>query len=107
MSRINLERRVVCAANRNKNGDMILGARHWDGVMQQAYRIYMNQLDFDEKEVKDLTDFKEQGFINTWGEFLTRNQAWKVAEHNNQIINRVGGDTSDKGVGKLFSENLY
>lgn len=107
MPKIILGRRVVCAANRNKNGDMILGARHWDMLMHSAHKVYMNQLDFIGKEVKDITDFKEQGFINTWGEFLTRNQAWKVAEHNNQIINRVGGDMSDKGVGKLFSENLY
>ena len=32
----------------------------------------------------------EQGFINTWGEFLTREEAWEVAKHNKQIVRFVG-----------------
>jgi hypothetical protein len=44
----------------------------------------------------------EQGFIDTWGNFLTREEAWVNATFNNQIIRRCGGDE-----GRLYSENLY
>ena len=47
----------------------------------------------------------EQGFIDSWGVFYNRQDAWKIAEENNQIIRRVGGDTKDGGT--LYSENLY
>ena len=43
-----------------------------------------------------------QGFIDQFGQFLTREEAWPIAERNTQIIRRVGGD----GI-KLYSENLY
>lgn len=47
----------------------------------------------------------EQGFIDTWGVFHTREEAWKIASHHNQIIRRCGGDTVNGG--RLYSENLY
>lgn len=46
-----------------------------------------------------------QGFVDEKGNFLTRQEAWKVAEANNQIVNRCGGDTSNGGT--LYSENLW
>lgn len=45
----------------------------------------------------------EQGFIDQWGTFMTREQAWRVAEVAGQILYRVGGDYN----GTLYSENLY
>ena len=88
-------RRVVCAANRYPNGVIITGARHWDKIMHQTVRLMRLEGEaFDGKE--------EQGFIDTHGEFLTREQAWIVAFHAKQIIRRCGGDGK-----KLFSENLY
>lgn len=85
-------RRVVCAANRSENGDIVLGARHHDKLMNEAIRS------------AGLQGTKwEQGFIDQWGEFMSREEAWKVAELAGQILRRVGGDS--KGV--LYSENLY
>jgi hypothetical protein len=49
----------------------------------------------------DYSDY-EQGFIDNKGNFLTREEAWVVAEREGQIIRRA---CSDEGV--LYSENLY
>lgn len=87
-------RRVVCAANRFPGGVLVLGARHFDGVMRQTIKLL------------SLTPgSEEQGFIDQAGQFLTRQEAWKVAEAAGQIQRRVGGDTSQGG--SLYSENLY
>ena len=45
----------------------------------------------------------EQGFIDNFGNFLTREEAWLVAKAAGQVIKVCGGN----GSGKLFSENLY
>ena len=83
-------RRVVCAAVRDLYGHIVLGPRHFDSTMRS--------------QMSQLVNFKpwEQGFLDTHGAFLTREQAWAVAEAAGQIIHRVGGDGT-----KLFSENLY
>lgn len=44
----------------------------------------------------------EQGFIDQFGKFLTRAQAYKIANKNGQIL-----DTSRAMKGCLFSEDLY
>ena len=44
----------------------------------------------------------EQGFVDQFGVFLTREEAWDVASKAGQIVRRVGGDG-----GCLYSENLY
>lgn len=89
-------RRIVCAANRNLGAAIILGVRHWDSFMHIQASDYANP-----------EGFAEQGFVDNNREFLTREEAWLVAEKANQIIKRVGGDMNAEGVGKLFSENLY
>lgn len=82
---------IVCAANRNQfTGTIILGVRHWDSFM---HRLMTEGGPVD------------QGFIDQRGTFLTRTEAWKVAEAAGQIRRRVGGDSSDGGT--LYSENLY
>lgn len=92
-SLITVGRRIVCAANRNpRTKRMILGARHFDHLMQQAGG-------------KMTRMFVEQGFIDQRGEFLNRQEAWKVAEAAGQIIRRCGVDTANGGT--LYSENLY
>lgn len=88
-------RRIVCAANRAyMTGDMAIGARHYDAVM-------IAQID----KWADPHALSQQGFIDQRGEFLTRTEAWSVAEAAGQIIRRVGGD--DANGGTLYSENLY
>ena len=83
---------VVCAANRNKDsGRIICGARHWDNIMRS--------------QKLDTEDFNrwDQGFINQFGEFLTREEAWDIAEKQKQIRHLC----YEKQHGYLYSENLY
>ena len=95
-----LNSRIICAANRllfaDGNIAIVAGARHWDKIMH-------NIVDCVEHELTEL----EQGFIDQFGNFYDRYDAWIIAETNGQIIRRVGGDTTLDGKGRLFSENLY
>ena len=87
-----MNQRIVCVANRHKfvgDIDIILGIRHWDELMRQQVSD------------SDYSDY-EQGFIDNKGKFLTREEAWVVAEREGQIIRRVEGDE-----GVLYSKNLY
>ena len=86
-----MERLIVCAANRTKCGVLILGVRHWDEWMVSHAELLTED-----------QDPWEQGFIDNQGNFLSREEAWVVANEAGQIRRRVGGDD-----GRLFSENLY
>jgi hypothetical protein len=85
---------VVCAAIRSSEGKIIAGARHYDSVMRP--------LAFPKDERKGEWIECEQGFIDQFGTFLTREEAWKIAEANNQII-----DKNVHSAGVLYSEDLY
>lgn len=86
--------RVVCAANRNLlNGRIICGARHYDNIMHDQINA---------SEGREGWLGSEQGFIDQFGTFLTREEAHAIATNNGQIRRRCGGDAT-----KLFSENLY
>lgn len=88
-----MEQRVVCAAIRNrKTGKILCGARHYDSIMLQHIRM-----DVD-KTWKDA----EQGFIDQFGKYLDRREAWEIARKNDQIIRKLCVEC-----GILFSENLY
>lgn len=92
--------RIICAANRDsETGVIILGIRHWDKSMHQQANWMTRANDSDD------FIFDEQGFVDQFGRFYDRQEAWKVAESNNQIIRRCGGDTANGGT--LYSENLY
>lgn len=83
-------RYVVCAANRI--GDVILcGARHWDKVMHAQ----ADAMNLDDRKA-------EQGFIDQFGAFMTRDEALEVVRTNGQQLARPI-DTYDT----LYSENLY
>lgn len=77
------------------DGLAVPGVRHFSPDMLEIIARVNARADYK-------LEVKEQGFINTRGDFLTREQAWVAAEANGQIIRRVGGDGK-----KLFSENLY
>lgn len=86
------ESRVVCAANRyRETGRIICGARHWDKIMRSL------KLDSEK------WDGWDQGFINQFGEFLTRKEAWDIGEKQGQIIHICYEGQKDI----LYSENLY
>jgi hypothetical protein len=83
--------RIVCAANRFENGPILIGARHFD----QHMHIQANYMRIKGSEPH------QQGFVDQYGKFYSRKDAWKIAEKNGQIIRRCGCD------GELYSENLY
>jgi len=99
--------RVVCAAMLMDDNMIITGVRHYSPDMRSVlYRIYGNDY---HKHVK------EQGFIDSHGNFLSRKDAWIRADQNGQIFLY---DPSGKGPlipqpekqktkEMLFSENLY
>lgn len=83
---------VVCAAIRTETGLVITGARHCDEIMReqaQAAGVSLRS--------------PEQGFINQFGEYLTREEAMQAVKDNGQPfdIERNRGDIY------LFSEGLY
>ncbi len=88
-------RRVVCAANAYKDL-LVLGARHFDMTMHKQIAQSIATCGMVKPSAW------EQGFIDQHGVFMTREEAWKVAEAAGQIIRRVGGDGD-----RLYSENLY
>ena len=95
-----MERRVVCAAIKNKHQHIICGPRHYDMIMRKQMRVNPS---IDEIKKDWINDDKiEQGFVDQYGVFMTREEAYIVAKENNQIIRRCGGDD-----GRLYSENLY
>lgn len=89
-------RRIVCAAIRAHNGDVIVGIRHYSSDMHRQIRNRLDGYRFENRHDDD------QGFVNTWGEYLTRREAYAVALMNGQIIR----PEACRGV-ELYSEGLY
>ena len=87
------KRRIVCAANKFPDGTIILGARHWDPLMRATFK----KLYADRHE----SGLEQQGFVDQYQNFMTREEAWVVAMEAGQIIRRVGGDDDC-----LYSENI-
>lgn len=83
---------VVCAANKFPSGLILCGARHWDKLMRK-------QADY--AGVKGGSE--EQGFIDQFGEFLTREEAMAIVKDNGQRF-FIARNQSDL---ELFSEGLY
>lgn len=82
---------IVCAAI-HKDGRIITGARHFDGLMRGQILA---------SEGFDFWRSADQGFVDQFGQFLTRKEAWKIAKEMNQIKKDVSIE------GTLYSENLY
>ena len=85
------KRVVVCAANLVE-GTIVCGVRHWDGIM------------CDVVDIKGLNDIEHiQGFVDNYGNFLTRKEAYLVAKEAGQLgPEHMGYEDS-----LLFSEDLY
>lgn len=84
--------RIVCAAIKNALGSVICAPRHFDGVMHAQIAMH----------AQDGWKQAEQGFVDQRGRFLTREEAFLIANAAKQIVRRVGGDDRC-----LYSENLY
>lgn len=87
---------VVCAANRSNAGNVVLGARHHDKIMNDTIYAIFEDSAYGMKW--------EQGFIDQWGVFMDRKEALLVATAAGQIgVRRPKGNPADM----LFSEDLY
>lgn len=85
--------RIVAAANRYPNGFMAVGVRHCDAIMGAQILA---------AGIEPVGANEIQGFLDSKGQFHTREQAWVIAMAAGQVIKRVSGDGN-----KLFSENIY
>lgn len=97
-----LQRRIVCAANRfeMKNGKVLVipGSRHYSRDMARVIDELRDQM------VCDHAHGDDQGFIDQWGDYHTREEALIIATHAGQIntVRKKGGPGYE-----LFSEDLY
>ncbi len=83
---------VVCAACINSEGKVVPSVRHGDKLM---YNV------MDEEEV--IRFHWVQGFVTNRFSFITREEAWIIAERQGQIRNKLPCDSAKR----LYSENLY
>jgi hypothetical protein len=83
--------RVVCAALRHEEGAIICGPRHFDATM-------MAQISAQGGDWRRA----EQGFVDQFGRFLTRDEAWDIAKARDQLL-----PNRDGILGTLYSEDLY
>lgn len=86
-------RLVVCAAMMMKDGLVVTGCRHFSPEM----RLVLHRIYGDGYHLK----VEEQGFVDQYGNFLSREEAWVIAERMKQIRQEVSSP------GTLCSENLY
>jgi len=99
-------RRVVCTANLQKNGTILLGARHWDALMH-ATAAGMTQT-WSKEEIQSFIDKEVQGFIDQFGVFMDRAEAWQVALAAGQIRYIESWNyIPSRDRYELYSENLY
>lgn len=82
---------IVCAAL-HKEGRIITGARHFDKIMRSQM-----------ESTEGISWWKsgDQGFIDQFGDFINREEAWIIAMDRGQICREVSTP------GTLYSENLY
>ena len=89
-----MEERIVSAANRSPEGLIIMCVRHgcdlFYGVVDQIFDIDTEHHEW------------EQGFVTNKYRFVTREDAWLIAEAQGQIVRDCG-----KCRGTLYSEHLY
>lgn len=86
---------IVCASIR-QNGIIICGARHFDTLMHNTIRSL-------DSSIKLRVNKWEQGFIDQFGKYLSREEAFKIAKENGQEIDM---DRNSHNY-KLYSEGLY
>lgn len=95
------ERRVVCAAIRAADGEVLLGIRHYSEDMHRQIAMRIDGNKFKHRHDVD------QGFVDQHGIFMSRAEAYQVARLALQRIDiSACGQHPDDGW-KLYSEGLY
>jgi len=91
--------RIVSAARRyTACGTVIPSPRHSDST----FHVLSRKLGLDRASQGDRLLPHEDGFIDIFGLFWNRREAWWIAEFNRQIVRREG-----LGSKRLYSEHLY
>jgi hypothetical protein len=93
---------IVCAANRLDDGFIVTGPRHFDATMRKQINAYLKSINIDSETHNH--SLWEQGFIDQFGRFYTREEAMKIILNNEQPfdVERNGGTAR-----VLYSEGLY
>lgn len=99
-------RRVVCAAIRASDGSVLLGIRHYSRDMHAQIDARIDGHKFIHRHDED------QGFVDQHGVYMSREEAFKIADAAGQIVSLAAcgtGLSSDGSVvvAKLYSEGLY
>ena len=74
--------RIVCAAMLMKDDTIITGIRHFSPDM----RSVMQKIYGDKYHLQ----VQEQGFVDQFGTFYNRKDAWHIADKNGQILRPIG-----------------
>lgn len=98
--RESLPRRVVCAAIRAADGELLLGIRHYSADMHRQIQQRRDGAKFVHRIDKD------QGFVDQHGVWLNRHEAYEVAKAADQIVWFEANGVDLDGP-KLYSEGLY
>jgi hypothetical protein len=93
-------RRVVCAAIRAGDGTLMLGIRHYSKDMHDQLEQRMDGFKFRNRLDED------QGFVDQWGAWMSREEAYEVARQSGGIRNHSSVGEGLNGL-KLYSEALY
>jgi len=93
-------RRVVCAAIRASDGDVLTGIRHYSPDMRRQIKMRYDGEKFMRRRGDD------QGFVDQHGTYMTRQEAYQVAQDAGQPIDEsacasIGGKLC------LYSEAVY
>lgn len=95
-----IQRRVVCAAIRAADGDVLLGVRHYSMDMHRQIDARHDGHKFLHRHDPD------QGFVDQWGVYMTREEAYRVATEAGQVLYpHLCGEGLDGRM--LYSEGLY
>lgn len=93
-------RRIVCAALRAPDGELLLGIRHYSADMRRQIDARHDGAKF--KQVHD----ENQGFVDQYGVYVSREEAYRVAQEAGQITRPHACGNGLDGP-KLYSEGLY
>ncbi len=85
------EEEVIVSAAIKIGDTIVTGVRHFDKIMQRQIEL----AGLDRKGCK-------QGFVTNKMRFVERDEAWEIAQKNDQLW-----WGKDRPPGKLFSEDLY
>ena len=89
--------KIICAAIRFQE-KVWYGHRHTNALdaMRNELSYTMNRQQMKEQEVD-----RDQGFVTSYGRYVNREEAWKIAHDAGQILHNGNHH------GLLYSEDLY